>query len=178
MNRQFAALDLSLTATGFARTNGRQLLATTIGSPLTGCPRLIDLRASILEWVDGCDLVVIEGYSMGTARQQSHAHALGELGGVVRVALFERGVPFVDVPPATMKKLATGKGNANKDEVFAAAIRRLGYTGTSKDEADARWLLEAALQHYSHAAATVLPEIQRGALVKVVWPELAIGAAA
>lgn len=170
---EFAALDLSLAATGAASTNGAGPPFTAIlSSRRTGCERLVDLRHLVLEFVDGCALVVIEGYSMGTARQPSRAHALGELGGVVRVALHEQGIPFVEVAPATVKKLATGKGNASKDEVFAAAIRRLGYDGTSKDEADARWLLEAALQAYGHPAATFVPEFHRAALAKVQWPEL------
>lgn len=41
------------------------------------------------------------------------------------------------IAPMQRAKYATGKGNAGKDEVLAAAIRKFGYQGSSNDEADA-----------------------------------------
>lgn len=165
------AFDLSLTATGYSMEG---LLGDVLSPPRgsdRGMPRLAWIRDQVLDLSVDADVVVLEGYAMGSKRQ-SHTRAIGELGGVVRLALFERGTPYVEVPPATLKKLATGRGNAPKEEVLAAAIRRLGYGGHDNNEADALWLRTAALIHYGLPDAPELPKMQREALGKVEWPEV------
>ncbi|HZP21427.1 MAG TPA: hypothetical protein VFB16_14625 [Bauldia sp.] len=52
----------------------------------------------------------------------------------------ERGIPYEGVPVGTIKRFATGKGNASKDEVIAA-VRRLGFSPADHNEADALALL-------------------------------------
>ena len=168
-------LDLSLTATGIATNGGTEVLSTK----LRGCERLADLRDEVVGRCRRCgyigqadaNLVVVEGYSFNSRNSQSHA--LGELGGVVRLALHEAGIPYVDVPPAVLKKYATGRGNAGKAEVLAAAIRRLGYDGHDDNEADALWLRVMGLDAYRVADASPVPAAHRVALDKVDWPELA-----
>lgn len=139
-------LDLSLTATGVAGAtldeHGASWGVDTVASRKRGVERLVELRNSILDAVALADLVVIEGFAYGAARGASSLVSLGELGGVVRVALHEAGIPFVDVPPATVKKFATGKGNAPKDQVLVAAVKRTGgFEFASNDQADAFWLM-------------------------------------
>lgn len=182
-------LDLSLTATGIADETGTRC----IKPKSKGVERLGEVRDALLRMmhehvtfdaqficgtgprhcVDMPRLVVIEGYSMGRqSGSQGVAQQLGELGGVVRLALFEAGVPFVDVSPASLKKYATGKGNASKDLVYGEAIRRLGYTGQSNDEADAMWL--RAMAHDAYGEPLVkLPALNRTALDGVRWPHVA-----
>jgi Holliday junction resolvasome RuvABC endonuclease subunit len=173
-------LDLSLTGTGVATPDGG---TRTLHTVLRGLDRLRFLRSEIRELADPADgtvdLVAIEGYSMGTQRQASHAHALGELGGVIRLMLHDLGVPTVDIPPASVKKYATGKGNANKNDMLLAAVKRLNYEGNSNDEADALWLRAMTLDHYCDGEArllndvVVLPAAHRAALDAIAWPELA-----
>lgn len=149
-------LDLSLTSTGFAVATAVMRNAEAIKRPQhKGVARLRSLRDAIVHRVDGIkpELVVIEGYSFGS--RASHAHSLGELGGVVRVALTELGVRWVDLPPSTLKKYATGKGNADKGLMLAEAVRRLGYAGSSNDEADALWLACAGHHLLGHPVVDV-----------------------
>jgi Holliday junction resolvasome RuvABC endonuclease subunit len=162
-------LDLSLTCTGAAGRNG----TGTFKSLHRGMQRLAQLRDAVLLAASGpgdpVDLVVIEDYAFHKA--DAHAHALGELGGVVRLALFEAGVPYVDVKASSVKKYATGKGNAPKEGMLAAAIRRLDYQGQSFDEVDALWLRAMALDHYGEPLVE-MPGLNRSALAAVPWPEL------
>ena len=175
-------LDLSLTATGIATVAGCEVLRTD----LRGCERLAWLREMVLV-ACGCfhnadgwqadpyddrlaDLVVLEDYAYSRANQ---AHQIGELHGVIRLALHEAEIPVVLVAPTARAKYATGKGNAGKAEVLAAAIRRLGYDGHDDNEADAMWLRQMAIDHYGLTLPSApMPAANRGALDKVDWPEL------
>ena len=161
-------LDLSLTATGYAYSE------EVVGAwrvKQRGEARLVLLRDAVLNVAEVADVVVLEGYSYASPNQ---AHQIGELGGVVRVMLHERHIPFVEVAPATLKRFATGKGNATKDAVLAAAIRRFGFEGSDNNEADA-WLLRAmGLEHYLGSSIPLRPAYMAEALERVDWPELDI----
>lgn len=165
------AIDPSLTSTGLATWRAGTIEAYTIQVSTRGPERLDDILHGVTSipapWVT--ELVLIEGYAHGRSNQ---AHQLGELGGVLRHWFFREGVPIVEVPPSTRAKLATGKGNAGKEEVLASAIRRLGYEGHSPDEADALWILQCALVHYGLPGAADLPRSHRDALKKLTFPEL------
>ena len=167
------ALDLSLTGTGWAtpEATGTLVPPAKVGK---GVDRLRWIRDEVLvlAWPVP-DLIAIEGAAFGQARGSSRLHALGELSGVVRVALHELGVPVVDVAPAVVKRLATGKGNAPKEAVLVAAVRRLSFEGHSPDAADARWILEAVAQHYGLPWRATLPAAHLVKLdASVQWPEL------
>jgi Holliday junction resolvasome RuvABC endonuclease subunit len=163
-------LDLSLSATGVADEDGTRVIKVRS----TGMIRLAELRDRVCSAAYGrADLVVIEGYSMGTVRQNSHAHALGELGGVIRLALWEAGMALVDVAPASLKRYACGKGNANKGQVLEAASKRSGLDfGGDDNRADAWWLRAMALDHYGQAPVA-MPAAHRVALLAITWPALA-----
>jgi hypothetical protein len=74
------------------------------------------------------------------------AHVYGGFVAEVTAWCEEHGVPYRGVPVGTIKKHATGKGNANKQAMLTAAHQRLGYAGDSDDEADALWLLHLMLE--------------------------------
>jgi len=56
-----------------------------------------------------------------------------------------RGVPYEGVPVGTIKRHATGKGNASKEAMVAAARAR-GYSPADDNEADAIAILHWALE--------------------------------
>lgn len=159
----YLGLDLSLTSTGIAITGDTP--PWRIRPKSTGVRRLIEIRDAIVLNVEAYRpaLVAVEGYAYGRPNGMA---ALGELGGVVRVALHESGARWCEVTPATVKKFATGKGNATKEAVLAAAIRRLGYTGTSTDEADALWLAHIAAEADGNPAVD-MPAVNRAAIAGV-----------
>ena len=176
-------LDLSLTSSGWAlpAQDAVQTGMLRPGSRLSGAARLSWVCERVAELVgEGPDMVslaLIEGYSFGS--QGRATFSIGELGGAVRMTLHRLGVPFVEVPPAVLKKFAVGSGQASKDEVLLAAARRGGelFTGSSNDEADAFWLLAAgyaAAASRSHSVSPLLrmPAAQVAALEQVDWSAL------
>lgn len=56
-----------------------------------------------------------------------------------------RGIPYTAIPVGTIKKHATGKGNANKEAMLEAAQARWGDQVVSSDQADALWILDCYL---------------------------------
>lgn len=157
------ALDLSLTSTGWACVEG----VGTFTTKERGLQRLQRLREQILTLAGPTtDVAAIEGYAFGRPNGMA---ALGELGGVVRLALYEHDITIVDVPPASLKKYATGKGNANKELMLVEAVRRLGYAGSNNDEADALWLYTMTCDALC-GTAPVVPQAHRVALNAIDWP--------
>lgn len=163
MTLRVAAFDLSLLSTGVADSSGTR----RIQSKAKGEKRLIEIRDEVLAVACQADIAVLEGYSYGSPNQ---AHPVGELGGVVRVGLYEAGVPFEVVPPAVVKVYGTGRGNAPKDEMLLAAVRRFGYQGSSHDEADAL-ILYCLTMHALGAPVVQVPATHLRALQSLSWAE-------
>lgn len=67
--------------------------------------------------------VAIEGYAFGSQM----ANMLGELGGVVKLALKGHGVYPLIIPPTTLKKYVTGKGTGiPKSQMLLHAYKKWG----------------------------------------------------
>lgn len=130
---KIVGIDASLTGTGVAVFDN-SLLTERIKSEKMGVPRLIEIRGRVQEIITDTDLVVIEGYAFAAANQ---AHQIGELGGVLRVMLTECVVKWIEVAPSQVKKFATGKGNAKKEDMAVGIFKRWGREFKNNDEADA-----------------------------------------
>jgi len=110
-----------------------------------GGMRFLRLRAYLREVLDRFppDVVAYEEVRMHRGVDAAHIY-----GGIVAVLVEEceaRKIPYSTVHYATAKKTATGKGNADKDAMVAAANARWPRAETFDDnEADARWIAEAA----------------------------------
>lgn len=168
-------LDLSLTGTGVAYSDGS---TGTIKTRLADRDRrLTDIRGAIAAAVGGPELmgsrnatpaalVVIEDLP-------THAKSAGITGmvhGVARELLAAAGVPYVLVPPATLKKYATGAGNADKTAMAIAAFKRSGREFADDNQVDAWWLRAMGLDWLGYPLVD-LPKTHRAALAKVTWPE-------
>ncbi|WP_211355193.1 hypothetical protein [Blastococcus colisei] len=135
---------------------------------MDGLPRLRWIRDAVQDNVgDETALVVVEGlaYSRTTGKAAERAglwHLVVErLDGVV---------PWAQVPPTARAKYATGKGNAAKDAVLAAVVRRFpDVEVTGNDQADALVLAAMGLDHLGHPPV-VVPAAHRVSLGAVVWP--------
>ncbi|HNT86491.1 MAG TPA: hypothetical protein PKL84_01380 [Candidatus Hydrogenedentes bacterium] len=77
------------------------------------------------------------------------AHVYGGLLATLTAWCEELRVPYQGVPVATIKRHATGKGNADKSAMIAAAVNR-GWNPMDDNEADALWILDWARNQYGH----------------------------
>jgi Holliday junction resolvasome RuvABC endonuclease subunit len=73
------------------------------------------------------------------------AHAYGGFMGHLTAWCEQHNIPYQGVPVGTIKKHATGKGNAGKDEMIAS-VRQRGHAPADDNEADALALLHWAVQ--------------------------------
>lgn len=159
-------LDLSLTATGVALPNGTTMTIKT--RVVDGDERLLHIVETVMYAVTQSsvvDLVVIEDLPV-------HAKSAGITGmvhGAVRAALIARDVPYVLIPPATLKKYATGKGNADKTAMAVAALKRGNREFDDDNQCDAWWLRTMGMD-WNGCADVLLPMAQRDAMLKVTWP--------
>jgi len=167
---RFTGLDLSLTSTGYSIDGDTGVIRTSAKGP----ERLHIVSSKILELVtsNSIDAVIIEGYSF--ASRNSQAHSIGELGGAVRMRLWESGIPFVDVPPTCRAKFATGKGNAGKTEVISSISAKTGLTfeGSGADDECDAWILEQMGLTYVGESTQYWSKEQLSALEKVDWAEI------
>jgi crossover junction endodeoxyribonuclease RuvC len=98
-----------------------------------------------------CNTVNLEGYAMGSGRG-GMTFTIGESTGFLKSALYNNRIATNIVAPTTLKKFATGKGNANKDKMREAFIETLGIdlpdVNCRSDVIDAYWLSVYNLEFY------------------------------
>ncbi len=133
-------VDPSLSSTGIVvlTSDGRQTLHCCAVQPdrrLRPPERWFLIASAMLQAADeyGAGLLTIEGYGYASAS----GVALGELGGVLRYEAYRHGLRCLEVAPVLVKKWATGKGNAPKEQIMLAVYKRYGMEFGTDDECDA-----------------------------------------
>lgn len=163
-------IDLSLTSTGIS-VNGE---TGTITTQAKGAERLSIISLAILDAIidNSVEIVAIEGYSF--ASRNSQAFSIGELGGVVRTRLWERNIPYVDIPPTCRAKFATGRGNAAKTEVMSSISAKTGmiFAGKGADDMCDAWILEEMCRTVIGISEHEWSATQLLALDKIDWEPL------
>lgn len=96
----------------------------------------------IKQTTDGIDAVYFEEVRRHLGVDAAHAY--GGFMAHLTAWCEHHQIPYQGVPVGTIKKFATGKGNASKDEVIAA-MRAKGHPVADDNEADALALLDWAL---------------------------------
>lgn len=160
----FIGLDLSLTATGVAVISEASVEHYTLSPPkgVVGPERLDWFQRKVCDLM-GCipDGVAVEGYSYGS--QHSQAHKIGELGGTVKLLLYQDFVPTILVPPSCVKKFTTGKGTAPKGTMIMQVFKRWGIECKDDNQADAVALAKMS-EAYFFGPMSTLTDFQKAAM--------------
>jgi len=167
-------VDASLTGTGVATLRAGTLSTRTIVTKATEPTlearhaRLASIRDEVHLTAMTSDLIVIEAPAYGQTTGSHHDRS-GAWWLIVS-ALLESGASVLEVTPQVVKKYATGKGNASKDMVLAAVVRRyLDVEVQTNDEADALVLAAIGARLLGQPVEASLPALNLSALDKVRW---------
>ena len=175
--RRVIGIDLSMTSTGLAViANGIIETHTVTSKPDDGTLRSFLYRSErIAKQIDDAvkftstDLVIIEGMAFAaksSSLDKIHAHWW-----LVVKYISE----FLDQEPVVITsgqrcKYATGKGNANKDVVLSAVIKRYPQADPAgNDEADAVIFAAMGARHLGHPVEASLPLLNLEAMEAVRW---------
>jgi crossover junction endodeoxyribonuclease RuvC len=144
------ALDLG-TATGWAMRSGDRAITSGTESFRPGRFEGGGMRfLRFKRWLAEIELLAGRPDAIYFEEVRRHvgvdaAHAYGGFLGQLTAWCELRGVPYQGVPVGTIKRHATGKGNAGK-ELVIAAVRARGFAPRDDNEADAIALLLWAME--------------------------------
>jgi crossover junction endodeoxyribonuclease RuvC len=147
-------IDPSLTSTGVIILNDAgEFVAQKNIKPkkLRGMPRLKFIKEELASFLKEhkVEKAAIESYAFNIKKSRMKFQ-LGELGGVVRLLLFEMGIDYLDVAIPTLKKYVTGSGDADKVMIIYSVNNRWGIDfGSNSDLADAYGLAKVAFDQYT-----------------------------
>lgn len=124
-----AGLDLSLRKTGFTIIDSnRKILHQEVfkTDKMRGMLRLAYIKNRIVQKLKQYKVskVMVEGYSFGS--KGASVVSLGELGGVVRLALYENGYTYIDCSPSSLKAYIAENGSADKEMMRASVLKKYG----------------------------------------------------
>jgi Holliday junction resolvasome RuvABC endonuclease subunit len=133
-------------------------------SPYKGVQRLADIQNWLnLKWTafayNGWEIkdVAMEG----TVLASQSALVLGELSATVKLMLWQKDILPLQIPPMTLKKYATGKGTAKKQEMLLQMYKRWGVEFNDDNAADAYALARlAGGNHIGTIEAQIVEQIK------------------
>ena len=102
--------------------------------------RLMLVKRAVASVASEVSFAALEGYSYDSV---GRVFELGEIGGVIKVLFHENNIEYVVVPPALLKKFATGNSSASKEDMVDAA-KTHGCVPADDNQADAFFLARIA----------------------------------
>jgi len=147
-------------------------------SDYRGVRRLADIRwwmESKFDFLDAQNCRIVEIAMEGSVLASQSALILGELAGMVKLSIWDyfdvnvnSVIPFpeelrrpLQIPPMTLKKYATGKGTAKKQEMLLQMYKRWGVEFNDDNAADSYALARlAAGIHDGAIEAAVVEQIK------------------
>lgn len=101
--------------------------------------KLEEIRRSV-----GVSIVVFEAARHAGPKMQGALVVQAEIQGVLKSWCERSKIEYRGVSPSEIKKLATGKGNCNKQAMIDSARKKWGDQVKDDNQADALWILEFA----------------------------------
>lgn len=169
-------IDQSPNHTGVAilnRYDGSLALSELIehDERLRDLARLVYIRDRLYAMLPKGDIAigVWESYAM---KSTNRPFLLGEVGGIVQLALYDAGARVECAAPKALKKFVTGNASATKAEMVATIEQRWGATFPGNDDnlADAYGLARMGLEAISEVHSTNRAE--RETVARMVKPKV------
>lgn len=145
----YLGIDQSLRSSGvvvISEEQKVQYVGRILPGKLRGVERLAAVREAMNDIfaaaLEDIFFAALEGYAydVGAGR----VFELGEVGGVVKLALHDAEIPFVVVAPTQLKQFVTGSGSATKELMRQVVLKKWGIDVTQDDECDAFGLAHVA----------------------------------
>jgi len=142
----YVGLDQSYTGSGVVMfgPDGKLIDHTLIETkpgpkPMDQIDRITGIFQTIYQWVNERKsnlpvCVVMEDFAFAQANQMA---ALGGLGWHLRIMMSRAGWHFATCPTSVLKKVATGKGNSEKEVVMMCVYKRWTFESSDNNVADA-----------------------------------------
>lgn len=118
--------------------------------------RFMDIAQRIRKSLHADDVICIEGFSYGS-RGKGVSTQYG-LGWIIRAELIYHGYTYHEVAPSAVKKFATGKGNAKKDNMVIPIYKKWGFEHDSDNVRDAYVLAKIAEAIHKREGLTAYQE--------------------
>ena len=177
-NRPIVGIDLSLTSTGVTVIGVDGTITTHLvkskgakGASLSErALRLLGIQIGVLELVPVNAFVVIEqpAYSQTGGSHHDRSGLWWHLVQDLYSVGFDADI--TEVTPGGLKKYATGKGNASKDTVLAAVVKRYADIDvTDNNVADSVVLAAMGARHEGHPIEDHLPLAHLASMDAVRW---------
>ena len=160
-------IDPSLTSLGICFPDGSTRAIVPKG--LAGMARIALHKRELTAVLNDVrpQIVAVEDYTR--QRKSSVTIQLAELGGVLRLLLWELGYRVAFVNPSTLKSYVTGK--RDKEVLTKFITHEANRTFLTNDEADA-WAIVGMTSDAYGFPWFLVPDKQRKALKNVKWPAL------
>jgi len=146
----FTGIDLSLTGTGFVNIDNKskiidqELIVTKPNVQIE--ERLLSIRNTIenLLHKESTESIYLEGLSFASKGQS--IMELAALHYFIRIYLFENKLKYKVIPPTSLKKFVTGKGQAKKNLMLLKVYKKWGVEFQDDNICDAYSLSRMALE--------------------------------
>ena len=132
----YLGIDQSYTGFSITALQGDVFYTEVFSSQKHGIDRLRDIQNFLVTWLYKFDNkvdVAMEGYAFGSQM----ANMLGELGGMVKLTLLDFNIYPLIVPPTSLKKYVTGKGQGvPKSQMLLHVYKKWNVDITDDNAAD------------------------------------------
>jgi len=158
MNEVFVGLDLSLASSGVITYNHekgiiiKKLIITKPTSSMEERFEIILKEVDFIKTLENRQGVYIEGLSHGSVSSKKAELAAAHY--IVRYNLYQSNILFKVIPPNSLKKFATGKGQVKKNLMLLHCYKKFGEEFESDDLCDAYLLTRMAHQEYTDSLET------------------------
>ena len=147
----FLGIDQSLTGTGICIIdNNYKILFNQVFSTSTiGVERLFHIELQFLEILNN-HKIEFAGLEGGAFREVGRIFQLGQLSGILQLALFKQGIHYIEPAPLQVKKYIQGDGKSKgKATIMLDIYKKYGEEIRNDNIADAYVIARMAYDYYN-----------------------------